>query len=232
LPPPPPVANSFLAQLDPGIWATIAARTRSATYPPRTQLFHQGDPAGHVVVLIEGWVKVTSTSRAGKEALLALRGPGDILGDLAAVDGLPRSATVTALFPVTARVIDGQAFVKAVTDNPPAARALLRHLARGLRESDRRRLEFVSASGSARLAALLLQLADQHGRATPSGVVIDLPLSQRELATAAAISREAVARTIRALRERDLIRTRHRGVVLRSPEVLRSLARDVSDDAG
>ncbi|MEU7934833.1 Crp/Fnr family transcriptional regulator [Micromonospora echinofusca] len=193
-------------------------------------LFHQGDPSRYVLLLLDGWVKVTSVSRDGQEALLALRGPGDVIGDLAAVDGGTRSGTVTTLVPVVANVIEGTQFVDTVVGHPALALGLLRHLARGLRQSDVKRLEYVSASSFGRLAGLLTDLSERHGRPTPDGVVIDLPLSQRELATAAATSREAVARAMRALRDRDILRTGRREIVVVQPRVLRALGRTLPDD--
>lgn len=225
-----PAPNSFAANLDATGRAALAALAVTRAYPPRAVLFHQGDPAGHVAVLLRGWVKVTSVSRGGQEALLAVRGPGDILGEMAAVDGLHRSGTATALMPVTAQVIDGRRFVEAVTGTPDLALALLKHLTNSVREADGKRLEYVSIGSSGRLAGLLLELSARHGRSTPEGIVIDLPLSQRELATAAATSREAVARAMRTLRERDVVRTRRRGVMIVRPDVLHSLHGSASND--
>jgi CRP/FNR family cyclic AMP-dependent transcriptional regulator len=218
-----PHPRSFLAQVDPAGRRTLAQLGTSRDYRPRTALFHQGEPSRHVLVLVDGWVKVTLTSRTGEEALLAIRGPGDIVGDQSAVDGKPRSATVTALTQLTARVIDGERFLDCLSHHPAVALGLLRHLSANLRESDYKRLEYVSASSSSRLAALLLSLVAEHGEPSPEGVVINLPLTQRELATAAATSREVVARTLRTLRARDIVRTRRQAIVVMRPEVLRSL---------
>ncbi len=199
-------------------------------YAARASLFHQGEPTRHVLLLLDGWVKVCSRSRGGEEALLAIRGPGDIVGELSAVDGRPRSATVTALVPVRVRVIDGDRFRDHLLRRPKVMLALLAHVAGNLRQSDLERLKYVSTPSSGRVARLLLDLAMRHGRQTPDGVLIDLPLTQRELATAAATSREAVARTLRLLRDRQLLRTSRRRIVLVRPEVLRSLSGSVPDD--
>ncbi|MFG2047369.1 Crp/Fnr family transcriptional regulator [Micromonospora sp. NPDC048935] len=222
--------NSFLTALEPEVRQALESLGARRSYQPRSTLFHQGDPSRHVVLILDGWVKVTSTSRTGEEALLALRGPGDILGELAAIDGGSRSAAAHVLLPITATVIDGERFVGFLTQHPPIALALLRHISRNLRESDRHRLEYVSTSSSARIAARVLELAARHGTHTPDGVVIDLPLSQRELATAAATSREVAARTLRALRERDVLRTSRQRIVVVRPEVLQSLCRSVPSD--
>lgn len=224
-----PHPRSFLAQVDAAGQRALALLGALREYRPRTTLFHQGEPSRHVVLLVDGWVKVTSTSRTGEEALLAIRGPGDIIGDLSAVDGKPRSATVIALVQLSARVIDGDRFLDCLAHNSAVALALMRHISANLRESDHKRLEYVSTSSSSRLAALLLTLAGEHGVVSEEGLVIQLPLTQKELATAAATSREVVARTLRTLRSRDIVRTRRQRIVVVRPDVLRSLCQRSHD---
>jgi CRP/FNR family transcriptional regulator, cyclic AMP receptor protein len=226
MPPGAPSAGSFLAQLAPETVTALESYGRARTYRLDNALLHQGEPPGHVLVVRSGWVKVTSVSRNGAEALLAIRGPGDILGELAVIDGSPRSATVTTLTSVDAVVIEGRRFLQALEDLSGLAVALTRHVARSLRESDGRRLEYVSSDSSARLAALLLRLADEYGE----GGTINLPLSQRDLASAAATSREVVARLFHKLRDRDVVRTGRRRIEILQPEVLRSLCRSLSDE--
>jgi CRP/FNR family transcriptional regulator, cyclic AMP receptor protein len=222
--------RSFLARLDPAAREHLAELGTLITYRARSTLFHQGEPTRHVLLLLAGWVTVASTSRAGEEALLAIRGPGDILGELSALDGQPRSATLSAITPVRATVVDGDRFRTALLHRPDLALALLQHIAENLRESDRKRLEFVSTNSSGRVATLILRLATDHGLPSDDGVVIPLPLTQRELATAAATSREVVARALRALRERDIVRTQRQRIVVVRPDVLRSLCQNMSGD--
>ena len=223
--------GSFLGQLAPATMRALAAYSKPRRYPADRVLFHQGDPAGHVLLVHGGWLKITSVSRNGSHALLALRGPGDIVGELAVIDGSARSATVTTLSPVMAYFLDGKRFTQAIDELPGFAMALLRHVSRSLRESDQKRLEYVSADTTGRLATLLLQLSTEHGKRTSAGVLIDLPLTQRDLAAAAATSREAVARLFAALRERNVVRTSRRRVEILQPAVLKSLSRSLSDDA-
>ncbi|MEV4385873.1 Crp/Fnr family transcriptional regulator [Micromonospora sp. NPDC049580] len=200
-------------------------------YASRATLFHQGEPTQHVALLLTGWAKVSVQSRRGDEVLLAIRGPDDILGELSAIDDRPRSATVTALVPVRARIIPEQQFLRHLQDFPGVMFAMLQHVTARLRESDAERLRYVSTSGSGRIISLLLDLAERQGRRAPDGVVIDLPLTQQELAKAAATSREVAARTLRMLRERGLVRTSRQRIVLVQVTVLRSLASSVSHDA-
>jgi len=223
--------QSFTAALSPAALAMIESLGRISVYPAGSVLFRQGEPTGHVAVLARGWVKVVASAHSGEEAFLAIRGPGDVLGELSAVDGQPRSATVSALVPVRARVIQGDRFLEAVSASPELCLALLRHLTAHLRDSDRRRLEYVSTGTFQRLVTLLVELADTYGDLHPDGsIVIRLPLTQRDLAAAAAMSREAVARGLRTLRERDLVRTNRRRIALIRPQLIRALATSMPDD--
>jgi CRP/FNR family transcriptional regulator, cyclic AMP receptor protein len=223
--------RTFADRLDAAALQALESIGTRQAYRARTVLVHQGDPSRHVVLILEGWVKVAATARSGQEALLAIRGPGDIVGEMSAVDGRPRSATVRALTPVRALAMDGGRFLDRVLRSRTLATALLVHLAGNLRHADSKRLEYVSSDSSARLAGLLLELCARHGRKTAEGVVIDLPLSQRELATGASMSREAVGRVLRKYRERDVVITRRNRVIVVRPEVLRSLHGNASLDA-
>ncbi|MEU8179903.1 Crp/Fnr family transcriptional regulator [Micromonospora sp. NPDC049044] len=223
--------RSFLNLLTDDEIGDLLALGPERLFPRRATLVRQGDPTQHVVLLNSGWAKVSAESSRGDELLLAIRGERDIIGELSAIDDRPRSATVTALVPVRARVIQAQRIVQHLRDHPNVMFAMLRHVAGRLRESDAERLRYVSTSSSARTVGLLLDLADRHGVQFGKGVLIDLPLTQQEMAKAAATSREMVARTLRILRERGLVRTSRQRIVLVETDVLRTMVDSVSDDA-
>jgi CRP/FNR family transcriptional regulator, cyclic AMP receptor protein len=223
-----PVEGSFLAQLRPSDREALRAAGTERGYRTGTVLFHQGDPSRHVLILLSGWVKAAASSRQGWEALLAIRGAGDIVGELSALDGQPRLATVTTLAPVSALLLSNDRLDACMADNWPIAGALLRHLAGNLRESDRRRIQFGGSNGDTRLIVLLHELSVRHGRQTDEGVLVDLPLSQRELAASVGVSREVAARTLRLLRTRSIVVTRRRQIVVVRPDLLKSLAGSVS----
>jgi CRP/FNR family transcriptional regulator, cyclic AMP receptor protein len=217
--------RSFAAVLSGPALATIESLGRIRLYRAGSTLFRQGETTRHVAILTHGWVKVVASARNGQEAFLAIRGPSDVLGEVSAVDGLSRSATVSALIPVRARVIQGDGFLEAVLASRELSLALLQHLTTHLRDSDRKRLEYVSTSTFQRLVTLLVGLADTYGDRHADGTtVIRLPLTQRDLANAAAMSREAVARGLRVLRERDLVRTDRQRITITRLQLMRSLA--------
>lgn len=189
-------------------------------------LFREGEPADCVVLVDSGRVKVTSLAANGKQTILAIRNPGDLLGEFAAFDGLNRSATVTAITAVTAVTVSGQAFRAFLNSNGPAAFTLLHVLVSRLRESDMQRLEFGAYVVHERLARLLLDLTSRYGNpsAGHAGTVISLPLSQAELAEATGASREAVAKSLRKLRELGAIHTARRRIEVLRPDVLHTIA--------
>jgi CRP-like cAMP-binding protein len=224
------VPESFLARLRPTDRHFLLDRCAPRRYSADAVLFHHGDPSDFVVFLISGWVKVSTDSLNGHEALLAIRGPGDVLGELAAIDGRPRSATVRTLMPARVVILSADRLMSRLRQRPDIAIALLGDVADRLRDSDSRRLGFGAHTVPERLASYLLELAQRHGTTVAGGTEIDIPLSQRELAGAIGASREAIARCLRILRERRVVVTRRRRVVILQPQVLRSMGMNVHID--
>ncbi|MEU5095848.1 Crp/Fnr family transcriptional regulator [Streptomyces sp. NPDC020996] len=214
----------FLARLESEDRSTLLALGRTMDFTPRTVLLRQEEPSAHVLLLLHGWTKITAAAANGYEALLALRGPGDIVGESAALTGRPRAATVTALEPVRAVAVERDRFKDFLNHSPAVAFALLGLTSDRTRAADRRRLEFASMSVRERLAVLLLDLARLHGRHTPDGIELAVPLSKQELAGSVGASREMVQRLLRELRDKQAITTGRRALVIRRPDILRRIA--------
>ncbi|MEV5340314.1 Crp/Fnr family transcriptional regulator [Streptomyces sp. NPDC052676] len=204
--------------------ARTALRTagRMTTYSAREHLVVQEDLTDHLVVVGRGWVKVTSVSAVGYEAVLALRGPGDLIGEQAGLDGGPRSATVTALTPVRALVISSGAFRAAARDHGVITRAVHQILSARLREADRQRTSAGADPLAARLAGLLLDLAATHGRRHASDAVeIALPLSQDDFAGLVLGSRRTVSRILEQWRTDGWVTTGRNRLILHNPDALK-----------
>ncbi|MET8295512.1 Crp/Fnr family transcriptional regulator [Streptomyces sp. NPDC001272] len=214
----------FLARLEAEDGTALRELGRELTFAPRARLIHQDEPASHVLLILHGWTKVTASAANGKEALLALRGPGDIVGESAALTGRARSADVTALEPVRAVAVDAERFRAFLARVPAAAFQLLALTSDRTRAGDRRRLEFASLSVRERLAVLLQDLARTHGRRTEEGVEVAVPLTKQELAGAVGASREMVQRHLKELRDRGIVITGRRALVILRPDVLRRIA--------
>src|SRR5215207_3805069 len=145
-------------------------------------LYHQGDP-GHVLhVVLEGRVKVVLPSEAGEEAVLTVLGPGDVHGEMALLDGEPRSATVVALEAVVSATLSREDFLDLLRRSPSAVEGVLAGLAQMIRRlsSEVGDLMFLDLQG--RLAKKLLELAKSHGREDDDGIEIQATLTQEDLA--------------------------------------------------
>lgn len=214
---------TFTEAIGPRARAALRDAAVRRSWPAGSVLFHEGEPATHVVIVDRGTVKIVTTSPSGVEAVLALRGPGEVLGELSAIDGSVRSAAAVATEPVTALVLPASAFRAFLDAHASAAVALLELLASRLRELSRQRAEFGSYDATARLAHLLAELADTYGEPTGDGDEIELRvLSQDEIASFCGASREAVARGLRALRDAGVVSTGRRVVTISDIDRLRS----------
>lgn len=121
-------------------------------------LLREGEHSEHVLILLSGRVKVTSTADNGYTAVLGVYGPGDLVGEIASLDRCPRSATVVAMDPVHARVIDGTVFRGFIESEAGAGVALAQLIASRLRMANRWRLAFAAFPVRRRLALVLLDL--------------------------------------------------------------------------
>jgi CRP/FNR family transcriptional regulator, cyclic AMP receptor protein len=187
-------------------------------------LFTEGDLADRVFIIEHGWVMISSIAPGGREIVLGIRGPGDVIGDLSVLDGAPRSATAVAVGDVEATVSPGSALTRALSD-AATARELLRILAVRLRDADRKRLEFAALDTLGRVAWRLQELGERFGEETPEGVEVELPVSQEQLASWCGASREATVKALAALRSLGCIATGRRSVVIRDADALRRHAR-------
>ena len=174
-------------------------------------------------MLLAGLVKIHKLGADGVDVVLGLSGPGDLMGEISAVRDAVRSATVTAVDPVQAAVVavpDLRAFLSA---HPRATLALLDLTLSRLHAADQRRMEFATAESLARVSSRLVGLAQRFGSRLDDGVIdVTLPISQDELASWSASSRESTARALRTLRELGLIQTRRRHLTALDLERLRS----------
>ena len=193
---------------------------RPARYRRGQALFTQGDRAERVFVIERGWVMITSVAPGGREIVLGLRGPGDLIGDLSALDGAPRSASAVAVGEVEATVAPSSALIRALSD-AATAMDLLRVLAGRLRDADRKRLEFAALGTLGRVAWRLEELSERFGEQTPEGIELELPLSQEQLASWCAASREATVKALAVLRTLDCVATGRRSMLIRDIEALR-----------
>jgi CRP/FNR family transcriptional regulator, cyclic AMP receptor protein len=215
--------HEFLAQVSLEELDELRGRGRPRRWPRGATLFVEGAPSDVVVVLLSGRVKVYSLAESGSEVVLAVRGPGALLGDLAALDGRPHSAMVSALEPVNALVLTAAAFTAYLESTPRVTLVLLRMLTGRLRDADRKRVEFGAHDTLGRVARRLVELAERFGEPAADGVRISVPFTQDELAGWVGSSREAVTKALSRLRSRGYIHTQRRTITVLDLDALRRL---------
>jgi CRP-like cAMP-binding protein len=159
-------------------------------------------------------VKATCVTRAGHEAILAFRGAGELIGELALIDQGPHSSTVIAIEPVEALIVPARDFRAFLEGRPAAAVALMRMVVDRFRDTDRRLVEFTASDALARVASRLLELAETHGERSDRGLTIAVPLSQEELAGWAGCSVKAVVNALQTLRRLGLVETARRQITI------------------
>lgn len=200
-----------------------AGRLRS--YRKGAVLLVEGESSDRVAVLVGGRVKVFVSTDDGREVVLSMRGPGDLIGELSFLDGAPRSATAAAVEEVRAATLTSAEFKAYLGSRPSVALVLLQMLSGRLREADAKLAEFTAHDSVGRVAKRLLELADRYGREEAGTTIIDLALSQEELAGWTGSSREAVSKALGALRQLGWVQTRRRGFVILDIGALRRRAR-------
>lgn len=216
--------GTFLGSLRPAVVHELIEMSVRRQIVPARLILREGGADTHVVLLLSGFVKVT-TAVEGHETLLGIRVPGEVVGEISALTGEPRSATVTACGRVAAGYLGRAEFEAFLRRRPEAATLVTAMVARQLRWANRRRTDFAAFPAHIRLARLLVEIADACGRPLAGGrVEIAVPLSQPELAAMIAIAQATVQKAIHELRDRGLITTGYRRMVLTDPVRLRELA--------
>jgi CRP/FNR family transcriptional regulator, cyclic AMP receptor protein len=202
----------------------LAATMRRRSYRRGEVVFHQGDPGESLHVVCQGTLKVVITADNGEEAVLAILGASDVFGEMALLDGGPRSATITALEPVETAVLNRSDFIQLLRRAPATVDGLLSSLARTIRQADEDigGLMFLDLHG--RLARKLLELAETHGQPTDGNTLIRVHLTQEELAGMIGATRASVNKILGFFEDRGAIERQGRQIVVCKPDFLKRRA--------
>lgn len=217
--------QSFLARLGPDAVGKLRALGSRRRFPAGATIFVEGDEAFEALVLLSGTVKVTVTAAGGREVILDVLGEGEIVGELAVVDGEARSATAKALDQVEVLAIARLAFVEFLHAQPAVMFDLLVSVMGRLRNSDQRQLEFGTGDALGRVCGRLGELADRYGAPAAGGAVqFESPVSQGDLAAWTGISREALVKSLRTLRDLGWIENQGRRFTILQPHAVHGRA--------
>ncbi|WP_413753261.1 Crp/Fnr family transcriptional regulator [Streptomyces sp. R-74717] len=222
-------ARSLLGVLSPPARQSLLDLGTEVRFDEGAVLLREGMDDQHVLLLLSGFAKVTATVENGETSLLAVRAAGDTVGEMAAMSGAARSATVTACGPLTARVSKAGVLRELLLSRPEVSIALTAMVADRLRWANRRRLDFRGYPAKVRLARLLVELAESYGSSRADGVVIGCRLTQPELATMVGAAETTIHKVLRDLRDEDLLETGYRSTTIRDLPELERLV-DLSDN--
>src|SRR5438552_11966088 len=202
---------SFFADLPEEEIQALSSVAKRRTFRAGEVIFHRDDPGQVLYMIKDGKVKICIISPDGQEISLAVLGKGEYFGEFALLDGLPRSTDAVALEKVECYTLQRSDFHNAILKNPKIAILVLEALSKRLRNTNNMVEDLIFLDVYGRVAKKLLALADAHGVKTEADVVIDVRLTQQELASMVGASRESVNKVLGYFTDKKFISTdKHR----------------------
>jgi CRP/FNR family transcriptional regulator, cyclic AMP receptor protein len=202
----------------------LLSRGALREYSTGSTMFMEGDRSKHVIAIDGGWVKVVAETEDGGHALLAIRSRGDLVGEQAAIEDQPRSASVISASPVRAYVIPQSMFLQYLEDHPDVHIAVTRALSAKLRWATRRRADFSGLPVHVRAARVLRELTCMNSRPTSAGVELGYALTQSEFAALVGVSEPSLQRALHKLREEGVLETGYRRIIIRDMAALKKIS--------
>jgi len=200
--------------LDDASAATLRATMDTVRLPKGATLFSEGDEGHHLYVIIEGKLKLGTSSGDGRENLLSILGPGEMFGELSLFDAGPRTSTATAVTDVRLLSLGHDQVIPWITRHPQVALDLLERLAQRLRRTNEVVGDLVFSDVPGRVAKALIDLGDRFGKETNEGLYVHHDLTQEELAQLVGASRETVNKALADFASRNWIRLDGRAVLI------------------
>lgn len=222
--------GTFMSRLGDGERAHLMTLGDRFGYPPGTRLIQQWRDDTYVYLLIPqrpgtpSCVKVTASAENGGRSLLGFRGCGDVVGELASLFGLPRTATVTTCTPVVARKIPGLQFKEFMADRPAVWKVMGRSIADLLVWGNDRRLEFAEYSVAKRLARAVVDVFERYGTRTPDEYRLDFRVSQGEWGQLVGAGHNSVNQALRSFERLGYIERRSHRFFVTDHQGLREYA--------
>lgn len=203
---PQPSPGSVISALPAALATRLFARARMVACDADAILFLAGDPGDGCYRVEEGLLKASIVSSSGGERILAIFGPGAMIGELSMIDGAPRSATVTTLRATKLQFISRPVFDAFGDAHPDVYRHLVMLLAGRLRDTNGALIATSFLSVKGRVARALLSLAEAFGRDVEQGrILVHQKITQSDLAAMAGIARENVSRVLQEWMRRKLL---------------------------
>jgi len=208
-----------------GVRRSLLSAANDVRLKVREVLFHAGDKGDGCYFLRAGVVKAAVVAKDGQERLLAVLGPGSLIGELSLVDGQPRSATISALKPCRLLHISRAAFFRLADANPAVYREALLILTRRLRQTNDSMVAQGTVTVAGRVARAFASLAQGLGEGQPGGAIL-LPnrITQNDIAGMAGVARENASRAINDLLRDGILARQGSFYVIARPGELEDMA--------
>ncbi|MFC5357739.1 Crp/Fnr family transcriptional regulator [Azospirillum himalayense] len=181
-------------------------------------IFQKGDPGSGMMAVLLGNVRIGTVSESGKEIVFKVVETGGIFGEIALLDGRPRTADATAIGDCVLLVIERRDFVPFLEKSPQVAIKMLEVMCDRLRQTSLLVEDLALLDLPQRMARLLVRLGASYGRRTRDGLRIDLKLSQKDLGNLIATSRESINKQLRTWQDEELITVENGYITLLQPQ--------------
>lgn len=215
----------LLGALSPADAQALHALGQPVRYPARRTFFTEGAADSTMLIIETGRVEISHVSAEGRRAILAQLGPGAVVGEMAALDGQPRSTDATAAVAVTGRLLDRARLLHFLESRPRAAIAVIEALCTRLRRTDDVALDRATPEAGPRLARCLERLFADWGRpGATNGIRMEAGLSQTDLGDMCGLTRETVNRYLRRWEAEGILRRDGAAFVLLDPAGLSAVA--------
>jgi CRP-like cAMP-binding protein len=223
-------SKSVLSRCPDAILDDIVRRGSVVRHARGETIYSQGSPGDSLLILLAGSLKILNVTADAREVVLGFAKPGALIGEIAVLDGCPRSADVVALEATEAFVIYRRDLMSVLRASADATMGLVEGLC-GMIRAGNARVENHGMQTSARCAACLINLAEKHGRSDgDESVIIDLKITQRDLGNYLGLTRETVSRTLGEFRDSGLVEMQGSSIVILDLDGLQEIADTERED--
>jgi CRP/FNR family transcriptional regulator, cyclic AMP receptor protein len=212
--------HPMFSDLEPAALDQLCRYAKHSMLKRGTTIVSRGDPGNNLIAVISGTLKISVSSADGRSAILNLIGPGEIVGEVAVLDGFARTADVIANTNCEIFVIDRRDFLPFVRSQPALAMKLIELLCTKLRWTSFQVEEVILQNLPGRLASALLRLTEKH-KLEPGGRTI--AITQQEISEMVGMTRESINKQLRVWAGRNWVRLEHGAIVVLNAEPLRAL---------
>ena len=210
----------LLAQIDDSDADALLADAHITRYPAGTEIFAKGDPGDSMMAVARGRVRISAASAEGRQIVLNMIGEGEIFGEIALLDGRERTADATTMTDCELLTVRRRSLLPILRRRPELCIALLVLLCDRLRRTSEQVEDVFFRSLEARLAKLLLRLAEERGERTSGALRFDLKLSQRELGEIVGATRESINKHLQLWHRAGIIDFEKGAIVIHDPHAL------------